>query len=137
MAKVYGQKNNLLPNRSKAASSLPHPLFSMLYGWGLAPAFLASSTLSNGGGGEVTLGQKKKNLYFGRNIIAQIQSWQKYVAKRTIYYQIDKKNNQFSPPPLFSMLYGWGFAPVFLTSPTLSNGGRGGDFRAKEGEFLL
>ena len=50
MAKVYGQKNNLLPNRSKAASSLPHPLFSMLYGWGLAPAFLASSTLSNGGG---------------------------------------------------------------------------------------
>ena len=35
-----------------------------------------------------------------------------------------------------SMLYGWGLVPEFLAFPALSNGGRGGDFRAKE-EFLL
>ena len=32
---------------------------------------------------------------------------------------------------------GWWFAPEFLSSPALSNGGRGGDLRAKKEEFLL
>ena len=35
------------------------------------------------------------------------------------------------------MLYGWGFAPTFLTSQTFSNRERGEDFRVKEEEFLL
>ena len=43
----------------------------MLHGWVLASAFLISPTLSNGGG-EETLGQKKKNFCFGDNIISVI-----------------------------------------------------------------
>ena len=46
------------------------------------------------------------------------------------------KSNQFSPPPPMSVLYDWGLVPEFLAFSALSNGGRGGDFRAKE-EFLL
>ena len=58
------------------------------------------------------------------------------MAKRTIYYQIDKKQPILSPP-LFSMLYGWGFAQAFLISLALSNGERGGEFETKEEEVLL
>ena len=47
-AKICGQKNNFLSNRPKTTNSLPSPLFSMLYGWGFAPAFLTSPKLSNG-----------------------------------------------------------------------------------------
>ena len=36
------------------------------------------------------------------------------------------------PSLLFSMLYVWGFGPAFLTSSTLSKGGRGEDLRAKK-----
>ena len=47
------------------------PLFTMLYGWEFTPAFLTSPALSNGGG-EETLGQKKKNFCFVHNIITEI-----------------------------------------------------------------
>ena len=61
MAKICGQKNNILSNRPKT-KNFPSPsrLFLMLYGWGFAPGFITSPTLSNGGGVE-TVGQKEKN----------------------------------------------------------------------------
>ena len=35
------------------------------------------------------------------------------------------------------MLYGWGFTPAFLASPTLNNWERGGSFAAKEDEICF
>ena len=48
----------------------------MLYGWGFAPAFLTSPTLSNGEE-EETLEQKKKNFSFGHNIFDVIVDFQR------------------------------------------------------------
>lgn len=65
---------------------------------------------------------------------------QKYVAQRTIITK-QIKNNQLSISSsvlnVFVPLYGWRFTPAFLTYPTLSNGGRRGDVRAKVEEILL
>ena len=48
------------------------------------------------------------------------------------------KSNQFSFPPLFSMLCGWGwFAPAFLTSPKLKNEGEEETLGQKKNNFCL
>ena len=50
--KICGQKDILSSNRWKTNSCPPSLLFSMLYSWGFAPAFLTSPTVSYGRGEE-------------------------------------------------------------------------------------
>ena len=60
-------------NINKTTNSLPSSVLNIVYGWGwgFAPTFLTSPTVSNGGG-EETLRKKKRNFRFGQNTITVI-----------------------------------------------------------------
>ena len=65
---------------------------------------------------------QRAHIYCSYNVLPCLQLQQKYVAKRTIYYQEDRKQSILFRLPCSQSCIVGDSPPAFLTSPTLSDG---------------